>query len=82
MREQITLDPAIATELAGSEDTVLKALEAVNGDLSGGQEAFREELSNVVHDDAFGTINLDENRQTIANNYLQQLKDYNSDGTI
>ena len=27
MREQITLDPVVATELAGSEDTVLKALE-------------------------------------------------------
>ena len=27
MREQITLDPIVATELAGSEDTVLKALE-------------------------------------------------------
>ncbi len=27
MREQITLDPGVATELAGSEDTVLKALE-------------------------------------------------------
>jgi phosphate starvation-inducible PhoH-like protein len=27
LREQITLDPVVATELAGSEDTVLKALE-------------------------------------------------------
>ena len=27
MREQITLDPVVATELAGAEDTVLKALE-------------------------------------------------------
>ena len=27
LREQLTLDPAVATELAGSEDTVLKALE-------------------------------------------------------
>ena len=27
MRTQLTLDPAVATELAGSEDTVLKALE-------------------------------------------------------
>ena len=27
LREQITLDPVVATELAGSEDAVLKALE-------------------------------------------------------
>ena len=27
MRTQLTLDPAVATELAGAEDTVLKALE-------------------------------------------------------
>ena len=27
LRTQLTLDPAVATELAGSEDTVLKALE-------------------------------------------------------
>ncbi len=63
-------------------EAVLQALEAVNGDLSGGQEAFRQALGDVVLDAAFGQIKLDENRQAIANNYLQQLTDDNGDGTI
>jgi branched-chain amino acid transport system substrate-binding protein len=63
-------------------EAILQGLEAVNGDLSDGQAAFQEALAGIVLDTPFGELKLDENRQAIANNFLQQLQDENNDGTI
>jgi branched-chain amino acid transport system substrate-binding protein len=52
---------------------IAEALEEVEGDLSGEHEAFREALSNLELDAPLGTIRLDENRQAIMDNFLQQI---------
>ena len=52
---------------------LIQALEAVNGDLSNDHAALRRALSNVVLDGAFGRISLDENRQAIQDQFVQQI---------
>ena len=52
---------------------IAEALEEIDGDLSDGHEQFRETLSNLELDAPLGTIKLDENRQAIMDNYLQQI---------
>jgi branched-chain amino acid transport system substrate-binding protein len=60
---------------------LLLALEQVGGDLSDGHAAFREALSGLVLDAPYGEIRLDENRQAIADNYVQQIvEDFTGDG--
>jgi branched-chain amino acid transport system substrate-binding protein len=54
-------------------EAIAQALEQVKGDLSGDQAAFREALSNLELDAPLGTIKLDENRQAIMDNFLQQI---------
>jgi branched-chain amino acid transport system substrate-binding protein len=54
-------------------EAIAQALEQVDGDLSGDQAAFREALSNLELDAPLGTIKLDENRQAIMDNFLQQI---------
>jgi branched-chain amino acid transport system substrate-binding protein len=49
------------------------ALEEVNGDISGGQKALQEALTNVEFEAAYGPIKLDENRSAISSNYVQQV---------
>lgn len=57
----------------GSMQAVLKALEAVDGDLSEGQRRFQAALSKVELDvPTMGHIRLDERRQAIGPNYLYQ----------
>jgi len=51
----------------------LKTLDAVNGDLSDNQKAFREYMTKLELKAPAGTIILDENRQAIANNYLTEV---------
>jgi len=52
---------------------VLTALEEVDGDLSGDQAKFQEALAKVKLDTAFGPVELDENRQAIANIYVTEV---------
>jgi branched-chain amino acid transport system substrate-binding protein len=52
---------------------IAEALEEVDGDLSDDHAAFREALSNLELDAPLGTIKLDENRQAIMDNFLQQI---------
>ena len=52
---------------------IAEALEEVDGDLSDGHEAFRDALANLELDAPLGTIKLDENRQAIMDNFLQQI---------
>jgi branched-chain amino acid transport system substrate-binding protein len=61
-----------------SMQAVLKALEQVHGDLSGGERRFRAALANVHLDSPVGPIRLDRNRQAIAASYLGQ---YQRNGT-
>ena len=75
-------DPAPASSAHGSGFflnyfnaawALIQALEAVNGDLSNDHAALRRALSNVVLDGAFGRISLDENRQAIQDQFVQQI---------
>jgi branched-chain amino acid transport system substrate-binding protein len=54
-------------------EAIAQGLEQVEGDLSGDQAAFRDALSNLELDAPLGTIKLDENRQAIMDNFLQQI---------
>ena len=51
----------------------LLALDAVDGDLSGGQQALRQALAALSFDTPAGRVSLDENRQAIANNYVVEI---------
>jgi branched-chain amino acid transport system substrate-binding protein len=52
---------------------MVQALNAVDGDLSDGQAAFREELATMTLEAPFGDVTLDENRQAIVDTYVSQL---------
>ena len=54
-------------------EAVLRALEAVDGDLAGDQDAFRSALGSTELDAPNGHIRLDGNRQAIAPNYLRRV---------
>ena len=51
----------------------LLALDEVDGELSDGQEAFREALAELNFETPTGRVSLDENRQAIANNYVLEI---------
>ncbi len=51
----------------------IAGLEAVGGDLSDGHAAFREALTGLTIDGGYGYITLDENRNAITDNYVQQV---------
>jgi branched-chain amino acid transport system substrate-binding protein len=62
-------------------EAIAQALEQVEGDLSDDHAAFREALASLELDAPLGTITLDENRQAIMDNFLQQIvEDQNGDG--
>ena len=52
---------------------LIKGLEAVKGDIGGGQKALQAAIAKVVLPAPYGTIKLDQNRQAIFTNYNQQL---------
>jgi branched-chain amino acid transport system substrate-binding protein len=60
---------------------IVEALEEIDGDLSDDHAAFRETMSEMTLDAPLGEIELDENRQAIMDNFLQQIvKDETGDG--
>jgi branched-chain amino acid transport system substrate-binding protein len=62
-------------------EAIAQGLEQVEGDLSDDHAAFRDALSNLELDAPLGPIKLDENRQAIMDNFLQQIvEDQNDDG--
>jgi branched-chain amino acid transport system substrate-binding protein len=65
-----------------SMTAVLKALEQVHGDLSGGERRFRAALRNVQLDSPLGPIRLDRHRQAIGPNYLSQFQRGGNGGVI
>jgi branched-chain amino acid transport system substrate-binding protein len=50
-----------------------QALESVDGNISGGQKELQNALKDVQLDAAYGQIELDDNRQAIADNYVQKV---------
>ena len=62
-------------------EAIAQALEQVEGDLSDDHVAFREALAGLELDAPLGPITLDENRQAIMDNFLQQIvEDQTGDG--
>ena len=62
-------------------EAIAQALEQVDGDLSDDHAAFRDALTNLELDAPLGPIVLDENRQAIMDNFLQQIvEDQTGDG--
>jgi branched-chain amino acid transport system substrate-binding protein len=62
-------------------EAIAQALEQVEGDLSDDHTAFREALASLELDAPLGPITLDENRQAIMDNFLQQIvEDQTGDG--
>jgi branched-chain amino acid transport system substrate-binding protein len=62
-------------------EAIAQALEQVDGDLSGDHAAFNDALANLTLDAPLGPITLDENRQAIMDNFLQQIgEDQTGDG--
>jgi branched-chain amino acid transport system substrate-binding protein len=62
-------------------EAVAQALEEVDGDLSDDHAKFHEALANLELEAPLGTIKLDENRQAIMDNFLQQIvEDTTGDG--
>jgi branched-chain amino acid transport system substrate-binding protein len=54
-------------------EAVVQAIEAVDGDLSDGQRAFRAALAGIKLDAPNGPIRLDANRQAVGSAYLYQI---------
>jgi branched-chain amino acid transport system substrate-binding protein len=62
-------------------EAIAQALEQVEGDLSDEHAAFRDALTNLTLEAPLGPIKLDENRQAIMDNFLQQIgEDQTGDG--
>ena len=59
---------------------LIKGLQAVKGDLSGGQKALQKALGKVMLNGPYGLVKLDKNRQAILTTYYQQL--YTKDGKL
>ncbi|MEL6962036.1 MAG: ABC transporter substrate-binding protein [Pseudomonadota bacterium] len=62
-----------ATAYYTATKAMIEALNAVDGDLSDGQTAFREALSTLELVSPTGTVTLDENRNGIANIFLTEV---------
>ena len=64
-----------------STSAMLQCMEAVSGDLTDVQVAFRDCLSNLTLDAPNGTITLDENRQAIGSNFVVEVREQ-ANGTL
>lgn len=64
-----------------STRAVIKGLNQVDGDLSDGQAAFREALATMTLDTPTGNVELDQNRQAIADIFLTEVA-VNEDGDL
>ena len=71
-----------ATGYYNSADALFAALDAVKGDLSGDQKAFRAALSKVELDAPNGHISLDENRQAIGTNFIIEVAEAADGGLV
>lgn len=62
-------------------ESVLLGIEAAGGDMSDDQAALREELANLNWDSPTGPMSLDENRQAIVDNFMNEVAEA-EDGTL
>jgi branched-chain amino acid transport system substrate-binding protein len=56
-----------------STEAALEGLDAVKGDLSGGQKAYRDALQKLVFKGPAGGVKIDENRNGIGNTYITEV---------
>lgn len=63
----------LATGYYNATDAAMMCLEATGGDLSNGQSAFRDCLTNLELDAPNGKITLDGNRQAIGTNFVSEV---------
>jgi branched-chain amino acid transport system substrate-binding protein len=54
-------------------EALLQGLEQVDGDISGGQKALQDALVEIQLDAAYSQVELDQNRQGIADNYVKRI---------
>ncbi|MGD9920767.1 MAG: ABC transporter substrate-binding protein, partial [Pseudorhodoplanes sp.] len=66
-----------ATNYYNATNAVIKALDAVKGNLDDNQVAFRKALSEVVLDAPNGRIKLDQNRQAIGPTFITEVSENN-----
>lgn len=71
--ERFPTPSLFATGYYNATTAALKALEAVNGDLSDGQEKFRAALASLKLDAPNGQITLDENRQAVGSTFITEV---------
>ena len=64
-----------------SIESLLLSIEATDGDLSDGQSALRTALSDLEWDGPTGPLSLDDNRQAIVDNYLNEVVE-GADGSL
>ena len=63
-------------------EALLQGLENVDGNIGGGQKELQNALKDIQLDAAYGQIELDDNRNGIADNYVKRIvADANNDGT-
>ncbi|MEP3330720.1 ABC transporter substrate-binding protein [Sedimentitalea sp.] len=63
----------LATGYYNATLAMLQCMDTVGGDLSDGQAAFRDCLSNLTLEAPNGTITLDENRQAVGTNFVSEV---------
>ncbi len=71
----------LGTGYYNATNAAIQCLNDVNGDLSDGQAAFRQCLSNLELDAPNGKITLDSNRQAIGSNFVSEVIEQ-PDGTL
>ncbi len=71
----------LGTGYYNATNAAIQCLNDVNGDLSDGQAAFRQCLSNLELDAPNGKITLDNNRQAIGSNFVSEVIEQ-PDGTL
>ena len=71
----------LGTGYYNATNAMLQCMDEVGGDLSDGQAAFRDCLSNLTLEAPNGTITLDENRQAIGTNFVSEVIEL-EDGTL
>ena len=64
----------LAVDYYSAMKAVLKALQAVHGDLSDGEKRYMAALAKVAFDAPNGHVRLDANRQAITSSYLVQVQ--------
>ena len=79
--ERFPIPSLLGTGYYNATSAMLQCMDQVEGDLSDGQAAFRDCLSNLELDAPNGTITLDENRQAIGSNFVSEVVEL-EDGSL